>query len=101
LRDAILPNWDFGSVSSDEQSGAPSNKALKLIKPARVKVDAGTANAGVSPTPSGEDRAIMMGHSDQGRLLLVIFTERADRIRIISAREAARRERHGYEEDAK
>ena len=50
--------------------------------------------------PSGEDRAIMMGHSDQGRLLLVVFMERADRIRIISAREATRRERHGYEEES-
>ncbi len=48
--------------------------------------------------PSGEDRAIMMGHSDQGRLLLVVFTDRADRIRLISAREATRRERHEYEE---
>jgi len=50
--------------------------------------------------PFGEDRAIMMGHSDQGRLLLVVFTERADRIRIISARGATQRERHGYEEES-
>jgi uncharacterized DUF497 family protein len=42
----------------------------------------------------------MMGHSEQGRLLLVVFTEHAARIRIISAREATRRERHGYEEES-
>jgi uncharacterized DUF497 family protein len=57
--------------------------------------------AKVLPDPGhsrGEDRAIMMGHSDRGRLLLVVFTERADRIRIISARVATRRERQGYEE---
>jgi uncharacterized DUF497 family protein len=47
-----------------------------------------------------EHRAIMMGHSDQGRLLLVVFTDRADRIRLISAREATRRERHEYEEQS-
>jgi uncharacterized DUF497 family protein len=55
----------------------------------------------VLPDPtnsSGEDRAIMMGHSNQGRLLLVVFTDRADLIRIISAREANRRERREYEE---
>jgi len=46
----------------------------------------------------GEDRAIMMGHTNQGRLLLVVFTDRADLIRIISAREANRRERREYEE---
>jgi len=57
--------------------------------------------AKVLPDPtqrSGEGRAIMMGHSDQGRLLLVVFADRADRIRIISAREATRRERREYEE---
>jgi uncharacterized DUF497 family protein len=48
--------------------------------------------------PSGEDHAIMMGHSDHGRLLLVVFTDRAERIRIIGARMASRRERHEYEE---
>jgi uncharacterized DUF497 family protein len=50
--------------------------------------------------PSGEDGAIMMGHSDQGRLLLVAFADRAGRIRLISAREATRRERHEYEEQS-
>ncbi len=45
-----------------------------------------------------EDRAIMIGHSDRGRTLLVVFTEQAGRLRIISAREASRRERREYEE---
>jgi uncharacterized DUF497 family protein len=57
--------------------------------------------AQVLPDPThsrGEERAIMMGHSNRGRLLLVVFTERGDRIRIISARVATRRERREYEE---
>ena len=57
--------------------------------------------AKVLPDPtqrSGEDRAIMIGRSDQDRLLLIVFADRADRIRIISAREATRRERREYEE---
>jgi uncharacterized DUF497 family protein len=55
----------------------------------------------VLPDPThaeSEERAIMLGHSDRSRLLLVIFTERGDRIRIISARCASRRERSEYEE---
>ena len=49
-------------------------------------------------SPKGEDRAIIVGHSEQGRLLLVVFTERDGRLRIISARPVSRRERREYEE---
>jgi uncharacterized DUF497 family protein len=42
----------------------------------------------------GERREIIIGHSINGRLLLVCFTERpGEIIRIISAREPTRRER--------
>ena len=51
------------------------------------------------PTHSGEEeRLLIIGHSATGRLLLVVFTERAERIRIISARETSARERREYEE---
>ena len=44
-----------------------------------------------------EVREIIIGHSSQNQLLLVVFTERSDAIRIISARLATRRERENYE----
>ena len=44
-----------------------------------------------------EDRFITMGSSVDNRLLLVSHTDREDRIRIISARLATRRERKAYE----
>ena len=47
----------------------------------------------------GEDRFVLIGHSIRGRLLVVIHTERGDRIRIISARLATSKERLKYEED--
>lgn len=47
-----------------------------------------------------EPREIIVGHSEQGRLLLVCFTERAEVIRVISARRATNRERRDYEENA-
>lgn len=46
-----------------------------------------------------ERREILIGHSDRRRLLLVAFTERGSRIRIISARNVTRRERRDYEEN--
>ncbi len=45
-----------------------------------------------------ELREIIIGHSDNNRLLLVCFTERDDAVRIISARKTTRRERRDYEE---
>ncbi len=45
-----------------------------------------------------ESRDIAVGHSTDGRLLLVSFTERDRAFRIISARRATRRERKRYEE---
>ena len=46
-----------------------------------------------------EQREIIVGQSASIRLLLVSFTEREGAIRIISAREATKRERKDYEEN--
>lgn len=45
-----------------------------------------------------EVRVALLGHSESNRLLAVMFTERGDRIRLISARKATRREHRHYEE---
>lgn len=47
-----------------------------------------------------EDRFIILGESQWGRLLVVVHTERGDNIRIISARRASGRERKQYEKEA-
>jgi uncharacterized DUF497 family protein len=46
-----------------------------------------------------EHRFIIVGRSKQGRVIVVAHAERGDRIRIISARAASRRERRQYEEE--
>jgi len=45
-----------------------------------------------------EDRFVSLGESRRQRLLVVVFTERGGKIRIISARVATRHERKDYEE---
>jgi uncharacterized protein len=45
-----------------------------------------------------EERYLIVGESNQGRLLIVSYTERKDSIRVISAREVTRSEREEYEE---
>ena len=44
-----------------------------------------------------EDRFIIIGHSHKNRLVVVVHTDRGDKIRIISARLATKSERNFYE----
>jgi uncharacterized protein len=46
-----------------------------------------------------EVREIIVGHSDQNRVLVVSYTERGAAVRIISARVATPRERKDYQEN--
>jgi uncharacterized DUF497 family protein len=50
------------------------------------------------PDYDDEDRFITLGTDSLGRLLVVVYTWRDNRIRIMSARRATRRERRDYEE---
>lgn len=45
----------------------------------------------------GEARYVTLGRDALGRILLVVWTERGDRVRIISARPATAEERQAYE----
>jgi uncharacterized DUF497 family protein len=45
----------------------------------------------------GEPRSFALGRTDASRLLFVVYTLRAERVRIISARDMTRRERKEYD----
>jgi uncharacterized protein len=46
-----------------------------------------------------EERFVLIGRSIQGRLLVIVHTDVGERIRIISARLATKKERYRYEEN--
>jgi len=48
-----------------------------------------------------EERYVTLGTAFNGKLLVVVHTDRGDNIRIISARRASRRERKSYEKVVK
>lgn len=48
-----------------------------------------------------EDRFVLIGNSHKNRVLVVVHTDRGDRIRLISARKTTKKERKQYEESAK
>ncbi|MEL4895402.1 BrnT family toxin [Crocosphaera sp. Alani8] len=45
-----------------------------------------------------EERYLMVGQSNRGRILILSYTERGNRIRLISAREVTPNERKTYEQ---
>ena len=48
-----------------------------------------------------EDRYVLIGNSQNNHILVVVYTERVNHIRLISARKATQKERKQYEENAK
>ena len=50
------------------------------------------------PDSEGETRFITIGMGNAGDLLVVVYTERNDEYRIISARRPTRKERRSYED---
>ncbi|HKV08224.1 MAG TPA: BrnT family toxin [Thermoanaerobaculia bacterium] len=86
--------WDPKKATENfKKHGVPFHEAATVFgDPSSIPYE--------DPTHSiGETRFILMGTSVQGRILMVSFTERKERLRIISAREATRRERRIYEEE--
>ena len=82
------------------------NKAQQNIKKHGISFEEATTVFGDllsltirDPSHSIDDeRFVIIGYSYKYRLLVVVHTERGNRIRIISARRATRRERKTYEE---
>jgi uncharacterized protein len=86
--------WDEAKARSNvRKHGVPFSEALTVfLDPLALTVD--------DPDHSTDERRfITIGHSQRRRVLLVAHADRGDdRLRIISARRATRRERHVYEE---
>jgi uncharacterized protein len=86
-----------------------SNKAKKNIEAHNVSFEEASTVFGdnlsltiFDPLHSeNEDRYVIIGNSLKNRMLIVIHTERSDKIRIISARKATTKEREQYEANAK
>lgn len=85
--------WDDAKAESNEQKHGVTFSESTSVFADSLSV------TGYDPRHSDdEDRFLTMGMSVAGRLLIVSHTDRGDVIRIISAREATRREQKDYED---
>jgi len=87
--------WDPGKAATNgHKHGVTFEEAASVFGDPLAAIFSDEAHS------TGELREIIIGHSDRSRLLLVSFSERAKRIRIISARRATKPERRDYEENS-
>jgi uncharacterized DUF497 family protein len=94
--DAPTFEWDPAKAAANvEKHGVAFEEAITAFQDPLSAIHADPDHS------KSEQREILVGHSAQHRLLLVSFTDRQGRIRVISAREATRRERLDYEETRK
>jgi len=85
--------WDDQKAAANE-----AKHGVSFVEAATVLADRLAAIFDDPDHSDEEPREIIVGHSEGGRLLVVSFVQRGDRVRIISAREATRREQLDYEE---
>lgn len=88
--------WHWRKAETNEKKhGVRFEEAATVFDDPLARIFADESNS----TPE-ETREILIGYSSEDRLVLVIFTEpEPDLVRIISAREATRKERRDYEEN--
>lgn len=85
--------WDEGKAASNLQKHDVGSAEASSVLSDWLSV--------TIPDPAhseGEERSATLGTSSSGRLLVVIHTERGDKVRVISARPASARERREYEQ---
>ena len=91
----MAPEFEWDAQKAEENKkrhGVPFEEALTVFAdPLAAIFD--------DPDHSGDERReLIIGHSAAQRLLIVSFTERGRRTRIIGAREVTARERNDYEQ---
>lgn len=94
MPDALRFEWD--------QKKAAENRAKHRVSFEEAVTVFGDLLGRITDDPrhsEGEERYVLLGLSERQRLLAVMFTERGDVIRLISARKATRHERRDYEEN--
>ena len=85
--------WDpLKAASNLRKHGVTFEEALSALH------DAHAASLQDVSHSAREERFIHLGMSDRRRLVVVIYAEYGDTLRIISARVATTTERHAYEE---
>jgi uncharacterized DUF497 family protein len=91
--DGFVFEWDDAKAAANiEKHGISFYEAASVFRDTRGILLPDVAHS------KEEDRFLLIGITGERKLLTVIHVDRTDRLRIISARPATRRERRDYEQ---
>ncbi|MDD5731938.1 MAG: BrnT family toxin [Patescibacteria group bacterium] len=86
-------NWDEGNVNKNwTKHGVSKEECEQAFFDSNLKQYKDVIHS------EKEERFIILGKTNKGRILYIVFTIREEKIRIISARNLNRKEMHLYEE---
>ena len=86
--------WDKGNIGKNKKHNVEDKEAEEEFLDQKKKVSKAHLHS------NGEERFRVVGKTKRGRLLLIVFTIRKSKIRIISARNINKKEVYLYEETA-
>jgi uncharacterized DUF497 family protein len=89
----VTYEWDAGKAAANHRK-----HRVSFEEAASVFLDPAALTFADPEHSEDEGRSITIGRSARHRVLFVAHTERGERLRIISARRATRREQDQYEE---
>ncbi len=84
--------WDRGNIGKNKAHGVEDSEAEEAFFDERKLLLRDSLHS------ASEDRFILLGRTKPGRMLLIVYTKRGRRFRVISARDMKRTERPLYEE---
>lgn len=92
LRTPIAFEWDGGnSGKSFKKHKVTDEECEEIFFDSEKRIARDVLHSGT------EDRYLLIGETRSKRLLLVVFTSRKNKVRVISARDLNKKERHLYE----
>lgn len=96
LRKILGFEWDVGNIEkSYEKHGITPKEAEKVFLDENLQVERDVQHQEI------EERFVAIGKIQENKTLFVVFTLRKDRVRVISARIADKKERSIYDKEIK
>lgn len=89
----MVYEWDSGKAAANLKK-----HRIAFAEAATVFLDPLAVTYQDPDHSEGEQRYVTIGQSTRGRVILVAHLDRGDRVRIISARRATRKEAHEFRE---
>ncbi|MEX2033175.1 MAG: BrnT family toxin [Candidatus Colwellbacteria bacterium] len=85
--------WDVGNKGKNKKHGVLDSESEEVFFDEKKVILKDVLHSGTEP------RYILLGQTKKDRLLFIAFTRRGKRLRVISARDINKKEKHLYEKE--